>query len=316
MALAGCGGDSSMGAPLTPEASLRVAPQAHDFGDVVRGNSVSAAVAVMNVGGTSTAALATTITGDGAASFAVAPGGCAGVSLGQGDSCTIGVSFSPDAPGKALASLSITSGNGATAGIDLAGNGLAGGALAITPAAAAFGTVAVGSSAATTVTITNSGATDSGPLALRLGGTAQADLTLAEDTCTGATLASGASCTVQAAFAPRIAGDRIASLTVKATPGGASAGSLLGTGQAQLKLKVTGTGSGTISSYPAGLSCDRGCDSAQVTFTVDSVMLIATPAAGSTLAEFAGCDELPTAAACEVRMDGAQESVFASFTSM
>jgi hypothetical protein len=311
--LVACGGVDS---PVEPTSSaLRATPSAHDFGDVVHGGTITATVQVINVGAATASALAVALAGDDAGAFSITSGGCAGMALDSAQSCSIGVRFDPGSVGKKHASLNITSAEGLMAAVDLSGNGLAAGALTIAPETADFGTVAVASSAKTTLTITNSGSSASGALALRFDGTSKADLVLAEDGCSGATLASGASCTVQVTLTPSVAGSQVASLKATAAPGGSTAAALSGTGQGQLKLKVTGSGSGAgvVTSYPAGLMCDTATRNAMASFTFETVILVATPSPGSTMAALDGCDEMLSATMCTVRLDGAQESVAVSF---
>jgi len=77
-----------------------------------------------------------------------------------------------------------------------------------------------------------------------------------------------------------------------------------------LRVFINGTGSGTVTSNPAGIDCDPDCIES---FGLDEVVtLIATPATGSTFSGWAGegCSGTGT---CEVTMDAAR-SVTATFT--
>jgi hypothetical protein len=76
-----------------------------------------------------------------------------------------------------------------------------------------------------------------------------------------------------------------------------------------LSVSKTGTGSGTVTSSPAGINCGAVCTG---TYTAGTVVTVAaTPSAGSTLSAWGGaCSGTGT---CVVTMDAAK-SVFASFT--
>jgi hypothetical protein len=72
----------------------------------------------------------------------------------------------------------------------------------------------------------------------------------------------------------------------------------------------TGTGTGTVTSSPAGITCGGDCSE---TFSFGtSVTLTATPAAGSTFGTWTGCDSV-SSNTCTVLVNGV-ESVTASFT--
>jgi hypothetical protein len=98
--------------------------------------------------------------------------------------------------------------------------------LAISPTDHDFGLVLVSASKA--FTTINVGGSPSGPMVAGLGGPEPDDLAISDDTCTGASLAVGASCTLTVTYTP---GFDLATppadgvLTVTAVPGGqASAG--------------------------------------------------------------------------------------------
>jgi hypothetical protein len=95
-----------------------------------------------------------------------------------------------------------------------------------------FGTLGVnaGDSAPTTFTVTNTGATSSGPLAVALEGTDATSFNISFSDCPLAALASGKTCHVDVRFNPATTGNKVASLSVTATPGGVARASLYGTG--------------------------------------------------------------------------------------
>jgi hypothetical protein len=98
-------------------------------------------------------------------------------------------------------------------------------AVSLSTNALSFGSVTVGASGTQSVTVTNSG-----NAALHLAdATAGGAFTIAASTCTGATLAPGATCVITLAFAPTTAGNAGATLSVASDAGTATA-ALTGTG--------------------------------------------------------------------------------------
>ncbi|MFN8636310.1 MAG: kelch repeat-containing protein [Chloroflexota bacterium] len=77
-----------------------------------------------------------------------------------------------------------------------------------------------------------------------------------------------------------------------------------------LTLVKNGTGSGTVTSNPAGISCGTDCSESYTAST--QVTLAASPAAGSTFTSWAGCDS-SNGTSCTVTMSAAK-SVTATFT--
>jgi LmbE family N-acetylglucosaminyl deacetylase len=81
----------------------------------------------------------------------------------------------------------------------------------------------------------------------------------------------------------------------------------------QLSVTKAGTGAGTVTSAPAGISCGASC-SASFDHGVE-VTLSAAPAAGSKPAVWAGCNHVNDADECEVAMNAAK-GVIATFPSI
>jgi hypothetical protein len=78
--------------------------------------------------------------------------------------------------------------------------------LSVTPTSVSFGVVLVGRTSPTeTLTFTNNGANPDTLGSIVLGGVNAADFPVSADQCSGMTLAAGASCTVNVAFAPTVA---------------------------------------------------------------------------------------------------------------
>ena len=115
--------------------------------------------------------------------------------------------------------------------------------LTITPTMQSFGSLLVGeTSAATTFTVENTGGGVSDALAVALGGSAAGDFSIDADTCAGAELAVGDTCTIDVTFTPTAEGNRSAQLTVSADNLAANlTASLSGTGASPGELVISPT---------------------------------------------------------------------------
>src|SRR6185295_2422399 len=103
------------------------------------------------------------------------------------------------------------------------------------------------------------------------------------------TLSPGASQTVTVRFAPSTAGTFASNVTFSAsgdTISRAVTGSATGTTVPTLSVTRSGSGSGTVTSAPAGINCGASCS--QTFSPGTAVTLTATPAAGSTFAGWSG----------------------------
>lgn len=164
-------------------------------------------------------------------------GGSCGTSLAVGQSCTIGVVFSPSATGTRSGSLTITHGNTLTPiAIALGGTATAGTttapAASIGPASLSFGATPIGAtSAAQNLTVANTGNATLSLSSISYGST---DFIGAGGTCAfPGSVAAGASCTVSVAFRPGAGatGSRSATLAIVHNASG-SPGSVALTGNA------------------------------------------------------------------------------------
>lgn len=215
-------------------AKLQIAPMQKDFGAVNIGCSTTDATTftVTNVGGSTSTAIATALGGSDAGQFAIGADACSGMALAPGGTCSIAATFHPTAPGAKTASLTATA-TGTSAQATLLGTGLSSDDLSVSPASVSFGDVTVGtSSAAKTVTLSSGGGCPgSGKLTLSMSGNDPAMFATANDTCSGAMLSGGQTCTVDVVFSPTATGSRSANLTFVATPGGVVNVAFAGTGQ-------------------------------------------------------------------------------------
>ena len=172
-------------------------------------------------------------------------------------------------------------------------------------------------SAAQTITIGNTGTASANLSTLTITGAHSGDFILNSTTCvTGTgTLAAGVSCTASVSFAPTLTGTRTAALSFtssNASNGSSFSVALSGTGANPVTLTVVkaGTGTGTIISSPAGINCTPTCSAS---FAAGStVTLTTTPAAGSVLGSWTGCD-MAVGTTCTISSLAAPRSVTATF---
>jgi hypothetical protein len=255
------------GTGLTP-AGLSITPTPYDFGSRVVGTSSAGSLfTVVNTGGVSTAALATSIGGGSFADFAITSDSCAGVQLATGAFCQVSITFTPTSTGAKAATLDVTGAGDVTA--SLAGIGLAPARLVVTPSTLAYGNVVVGSSVMFAVQIDNTGGATSGAIATSLQGADPSQFSLGSDGCEGVALAAGATCTFFVSFSPTAFGAMSAEVELAAAPGDTTIVAMSGTGvaAAQIQISPISTDFGSIV---------VGQASSAVVFTVQNVGGIAT----------------------------------------
>ena len=154
------------------------------------------------------------LSGTGASHFKIANNGCT-TAVGPTGGCEISVVFAPTSTSGKTASLDITDSTGKVTKVALTGTGTAP-TVTLSPTSLTFPSTAAGaSSTAQSVRVTNGG---NAPLAVDLvfGGANGNQFKVAGGTCVdGGDLAgSGASCTVQVAFAPTAGGPKSGNLSV------------------------------------------------------------------------------------------------------
>ena len=211
-------GDRVLTARFEPGSDLRCTPSPLDFGSSVIGNdAVDRAVTCTNTGPSRLTITEIASSGTNAAEFTPTTTGCVATILSPGESCQIPVEFSPTAVGDRQAALDVSHTGQGSAGpisVALTGVGVARDTtLRFDPAALTFAEqLGLTTSAAQTVTVTNTGTV---PVTINGVGPendATADFAVVASTCTGATLAPGASCQVSVTFTPHAPGARTASL--------------------------------------------------------------------------------------------------------
>jgi Bacterial Ig-like domain (group 3)/Abnormal spindle-like microcephaly-assoc'd, ASPM-SPD-2-Hydin len=229
--------------PVTPPTTgtVKLSATSLDFGSVNVGTLTTAqAITVTNTATTAQTRFTVSLLGADPIDFNVT-NGCS-KTLAAAATCTIQVTFRTLTAGARSATLSV----GGTP-VSLTGTGTGGAQLKLSVTSLAFGSSPVGTATATqTVTLSNPGTAKLNGLIVYLNGIAARDFP--GTTACGSSIAAGASCAVQVAFQPTIAGARSATLNVF----GASANSLqtvaligTGTGGAQLKVSATSLSFGT-----------------------------------------------------------------------
>jgi len=256
-----------------------------DFRGVEQGTvSPVATFTVTNSGQSTTGLITANIVGS--AVFAIVTNGCNMMMLAPATSCSLTVHFAPTAPGPVSSTLQIAAAGGSTATVSLTGTGLASASLVTTPTAFTFsGTLVGATSANQTFTVTNTGGVSAGSgtaLAAVLGGANASDFTIVTSNCAGA-LPGGSTCMVVVAFAPKSAGNKTASLSVSATPGGAAVAAFSGTAQnsARLAVTVASGSSAAFGNVQVGSTSDK-------TFIVNNTGDQTSSAIGLTLSSAAG----------------------------
>ena len=184
------------------------------------------------------------------------------------------------------------------------------------PASQNFGSQPVGgTSAAQTFTISNAGTGSLILGSLSITGTSGSDFTKQNDNCSGQTLAPSATCTVDAKFAPASPGSKSASLSIPSNYPQIFNVPLTGTATTQYLLTVNrnGTGTGTVTSNIAGITCGVDCTEPYNQSTVVILTAAADPGFTFTGWSGGGCSGTGT---CTVTMPASPVTVTATFTAL
>jgi len=128
------------------------------------------------------------------------------------ETCTVGVAFAPSSTGAFSTTLSVTTNGPTLTSAAITGTGRN---LDVSEATLDFGQLAVGDNSATkTVTIRNLDATPYTLGNVTIGGSAASQFVEESDTCSGASLAQNATCTVAVRFRPTSAGPKAAAVNI------------------------------------------------------------------------------------------------------
>jgi hypothetical protein len=225
------------GTGLTP-GNVTVTPASLTFPATVQGASSAALpLSLQNTGGVAVQLQAFSVTTD----YQLGSNTC-GSTLAPGASCSVGILFTPSGVGDRPGHLAIPSNlAGSPTVVPLEGTGVTAPALTLTPTALAFPNTAQGSTSAPLgITVTSSG----GAPAQLQNPILSGDYQLISDSC-GSTLAPGATCVLQVAFAPAATGIRAGLLTLPANVSG---------GQVTVSLSGTGVTPAALTLSPASLT--------------------------------------------------------------
>jgi hypothetical protein len=289
--LAGCGGGGSTQPPPPTPVAPTISPTALTFPSTVA--TTTSAAQTVTVTNSGQAALNGTISITGADAADFAQTNTCGTSLAGGASCTISVTFTPTAAGTFTASLTGSASGVSYPTVALSGTGTPAPAAQLSSTSVAMGSVAYGaSSAPQTITLTNSGGAGLTVSTVAISGADSGDFT-ETDTCSGTTLAAGATCTATVTFTPTALNQRTATLTFtdNATAGTTQTVALSGTGMAAITAVVPDSGplaGGTIVSIEGlGLPTTGatvtvgGVAATNVSASSDGTLLEATMPAGT-----------------------------------
>ena len=200
-------------APAVPQAVL--SPASLAFGSVTTGTTSAAQTVTLSNPGTAALSI-TGISVAGAGSSAFSQTNSCGTTLAAGASCSILVTFSPNAAAGFAASISITdNATGSPQSVTLAGTGVAPAVAqaVLSPTSVAFDSIATGTtSAAQTVTLSNPGTAALSITGISITGANAAQF--AQTTTCGASLAAGTSCTISVKFSPTAAASYSAAISV------------------------------------------------------------------------------------------------------
>ena len=193
----------------------------HDFGTAEAGTIGSSyTFTVTNVGSMGTT-VALSLDDDPTA-FSIAQDNCSAVSLAAGGTCTFEIVYNPMIAGSHFARVHAkSSSNDAIA--HLTGTATPGDMpLGVNPASYNYTTIAIGQIPNEEFTVSNGGNTTKVPTMSLTGANAD-EFELKNDTCTGTSLAPGASCTVDVWYRPATVGTKSASLQAVWATGSSSA---------------------------------------------------------------------------------------------
>ena len=236
-----------------------------------------------------------------------------GSSLAPASNCSINITFAPNIATAFSGILTVTTdAPGSPHTVDLSGTGVGTPAVGLSTGSLGFVNRPVGSLSPTQdVTLTNTGTATLTITSIAVTGTNPGDFAQTS-LCT--TIAPAATCTINVSFTPSAGGARSASLTVtsNAANGPTNSVTLSGTGTTPLAVTVltAGNGTGTVTSSPAGINCTPTCSASFASGS--NVTLTATPAAGSSLISWTGCDSV-LGTTCTISSLAGPRSVTATF---
>ncbi|MFO1324906.1 MAG: choice-of-anchor D domain-containing protein [Burkholderiales bacterium] len=287
----------------TGNTQLTIQPQVAFPGQTVGTTSAAIDVVVTNTGAAEV--MVGSVTSSNGAEFPITTT-C--TTVGAGATCTISIRFKPSDVGLRTGTVTVTSnGVGSPQTISVSGQGTAPagpGQLSL-PATVTFATQAVGTtSAVKTLTVTNVGTS---PVTVSgIVSSAPTEFAVTPQNC--ATLAAGASCTIDVTFKPAAAGARAATITVTST----------GTGSPQT-IAASGTGGAGPApgqlSVPAGLGFgDQATGTTSAPILVNLTNVGGSPVTVTSIVSSAPAEFAAPGASCAPLNPGAQCLFSVTFT--
>lgn len=214
-------------------APATLSPASLSFGSKRIHTSVSLSATLQNTTGVEIVVQSTSVGGPDASDFAIVSDGCSGVSMPWHSSCSITVRFTPNDRGLRTGDVlfDIDRADVDDVALSLEGTGLAP-VGDLDTAALDLGRVPNGeASIESYATLKNVGDVSMHVSTITIDGDDASSFTVADDTCQGATLAVGRSCTVAVSFTPGSIGPKQASLRIEDdTVAGVELVALTGTG--------------------------------------------------------------------------------------
>ena len=180
-----------------------------NLGSVLIGSTGTAqAFTVKNTGSTASGTLTITVSDP---EFVMSADTCTGTSLAAAGTCTVNVALKPAAAGSLGAILNVANAGGTPGSLQLSGIGLTAGALTVAPSSYDFLSIPLNQvSSDVSFTMTNTGGAATGALTVSSPGNG---FVVAGNTCSAA-LAPGKTCVFAVHFAPTVAGNATATVTV------------------------------------------------------------------------------------------------------
>ena len=297
-------GDAGGDAATQASAMLSAAPSgAIALGTVVIGQTSAEETITISNDGDQASGMIHVSLDDTATGLAIADDGCSTTSLAGHATCTFGLTFTPTSSAAVQTTLHVTADPGGDVSKPVFGSGIVQGQIDITDTSYAFPDQDLGATEGTKVfTVRNTGQTQIGMPMPQISGDQSYEVLA---TKCNAPLDETDTCTITVQFAPTSVGQKAGSLVVSAMPGGSDTATLAGTARAH--VAVTISGSGTVTSNPAGLACSGTC---AADFTSSPVTLDASPGATAAFAGWGG--DCSGTGSCVLTLDAAK-NVTASF---
>ena len=178
--------------------------------------SAPVVVTVTNSGNANLNVTAVTLTGANSGDFALASNTCKGATVAANATCTVGITFTPGAPGIRQANLQITDNAPASPQtFALTGTGISlTPAVVISPSNVAVAATQGTASNPTKIVISNSGTAPLHVSGVVFGGANVSEFVNPSNPCVGTPIAPNASCTISVTFAPLGVGTRTETVTI------------------------------------------------------------------------------------------------------